>query len=67
MPSNPVKVNRRFVEAHRLLLQGQKSKRSSYCLLHIRFLFRLPFDPEDGDNIFRRNIGFYLTTWRYVP
>jgi hypothetical protein len=27
------------------------------CLLHVDFLLGLFFDPEDGDDIFSRNIG----------
>jgi hypothetical protein len=37
---------------------GSESKPSSCCLLHVGFSFRLPLDPEDGDGMFLRNVGW---------
>jgi hypothetical protein len=36
---------------------GTKQAANSTCLLHADFLFGLLFDPEDGDDMFLRNIG----------
>jgi hypothetical protein len=47
---NPLKVNRRFGGTSRFYLLGRRIS------FHGGFLFGLFFDPEDGDNMFLRNI-----------
>jgi hypothetical protein len=56
-PCNPIKVNRRSRRTYGLHLQGQKV---NYARNHHeagRFLLGLFFDPEDGDDLFLRNVG----------
>jgi hypothetical protein len=69
-PCCPLKVNRRFGEKFHLHLQGQRisrarNHRESWALLttcfHTVFLFGLFCDPEDGGDMFLRNIGWLST------
>jgi hypothetical protein len=64
-PCNPLKVNRRFGGTYCLHLQGRKISRArnqlesrlvTYC--DAGFLLSLHiFDPEDGGDMFLRNVG----------
>jgi hypothetical protein len=36
---------------------------ASRALLHVDFLLDLFFDPEDGGNMFLRNVGFFSTDY----
>jgi hypothetical protein len=47
-----VKVNRRFGGTYRSQLQ-------LCCLLHVCSMLDLPFDPEDGADIFLRSLHCY--------
>jgi hypothetical protein len=47
-------------------LKSKSSKKLACCLFHVDFLLDLPFYPEDGDDIFLRNIDFYRTTRRFI-
>jgi hypothetical protein len=51
-PCSPLKVNRRFGGTHRL----QHSPLLASCF-HTGFLLGLFFDPEDGGDMFLRNVG----------
>jgi hypothetical protein len=42
------------------------SKVSVFILLHAGFLLGLHLDPEDGGNIFVRNVGFHRTVQRHI-
>jgi hypothetical protein len=60
---SPLKVNTRFGGIYRLHLQG---RRISLKNLHAKcflagLLLGLFFDPEDGNNMFLRNVGRFLT------
>jgi hypothetical protein len=37
------------------------------CLLYVRFLLGLYFDPDDGDLSSKMSIVFQPTTWHYIP
>jgi hypothetical protein len=50
MPCTALEVNRRFGATCHLYLQPE-------ALLTARFFLVLFFDPEDGGNIFLRNVG----------
>jgi hypothetical protein len=61
-PCSPVHVNRRFGETYRLHIQGRRisrarNQRKSRRFFHAGILLRLFFDPEDGGDIFLRNVG----------
>jgi hypothetical protein len=51
-PCSLVKANRLFGAAYRLHLQGRR-----VSLLTAGFLLGLLFNPEDGSDVFRRNVG----------
>jgi hypothetical protein len=38
-------------------------RQQACSLVHAGFLFRLFFDPEDGDDVFLRNIGWHSTVY----
>jgi hypothetical protein len=70
---SPLSVNRRFGGTYRLHLQGRRNKFSEkpvwkQVASRVGFLLGLSF-PEDGGDMFRRNIDWHLTdyTWRYIP
>jgi hypothetical protein len=50
-PCSPLKVNQSFGGTYHLNLQGLAT-----CF-HSGFLIGVFFDPEDGDDMFLRNIG----------
>jgi hypothetical protein len=53
---SPVKVNLRFGGTRRLHPQGRRvSQARNQCVAGS--LFGLPFDPEDGSDMFLRNAG----------
>jgi hypothetical protein len=62
-PCSPLKVNRRFGETYRLHLLGRrisqtrKKQKSACFLLPAGILFALFLDPEDGGDMFLRNVG----------
>jgi hypothetical protein len=47
-------------------LKSKSSKKPTCCMLHADFLLDLPFYPEDGCDIFLRNVDFYRITRRYI-
>jgi hypothetical protein len=56
----PLKLNRRFGGIYQPLLskEGFMSKPNIYCcLLHAGFFLGLVFIPEDGGDVFLRNVG----------
>jgi hypothetical protein len=59
MPCSPLKVNWRFGGTYRLHIQGQRISRARNCLSPAEFFLGL-FYPEDGGNIFLRNVGLHV-------
>jgi hypothetical protein len=60
-PSSPLSVNRHFGETYRLHPQGRKNKLSktparTVDCFQAGFLLSLFFDPEDGGDMFLRNV-----------
>jgi hypothetical protein len=64
-PDSPLKVNRRFGKTRRFYLQlrrisqakkQRKAGRKQDYLLHAGFFIGLSFDPEDGGDMFLRNV-----------
>jgi hypothetical protein len=61
---SPLKINRRFGGICSLHLQGRRIIQARnqygyvYCLLPASFLLRLFFIPENGCNMFIRNVGW---------
>jgi hypothetical protein len=55
----PLRVNRRFGTAYRLHLHGRKISRAAVLAtcFHAGFLLDIFFDPEDGGDMFLRNVG----------
>jgi hypothetical protein len=54
----PIESQQTFRRKKSLLPSGLKSKpRSACCLLHVSFLLGLFFNPEDGGDMFLRNVG----------
>jgi hypothetical protein len=67
-PCSPLKTNRRFRGTCRLHLQGRISRaRNQRALLatcfHAGFLSGLFFNPEDGGDMFLRNVGWLSTEY----
>jgi hypothetical protein len=61
---SPLKANRRFKGTHRLHLQGRKISRAGLAQhLLSSFLFCLFFDPEDGGDVFLRNVEWISTDY----
>jgi hypothetical protein len=54
-----LKVNRRFEGTCRLHFQGQRT----FYFLYASFFLRLFFYPEDGSEIYLRNLGCLSTTY----
>jgi hypothetical protein len=72
-PCSPLSVNRRFGRTYRSHLQGRRNKFNkkpaskqvaSYLLVSCWTYF---FDPEDGGDMFLRNVGWQRTTRRHIP
>jgi hypothetical protein len=58
-PCSPLSVNRRFGGTHRFHLQGVKNKQVASLPAFSLFSFSANFfDPEDGDDMFLRNVGY---------
>jgi hypothetical protein len=64
-PCSPLKVNRRFGGTCRLHLQGRiiSQARNQQESRSARYLLRLFFDPEDGGDMFLRNVGWRSTDY----
>jgi hypothetical protein len=59
-PCNPMKFNRRFGETYRLYLHGRKisrAKNQSESMWQAELVLGLLFYPEDGGDMFHRNVG----------
>jgi hypothetical protein len=54
-PCSPLRVNRRFGGTYRLHMLA--------TCFHAGFLLSLYFDPEDGRNMFLRNLGWFSTDY----
>jgi hypothetical protein len=57
MPRSPLKVNRRFGGTYRLHLQRRISRVRNQLENKWQAEVCLFFDPEDGGNMFLRNVG----------
>jgi hypothetical protein len=55
-PCSALKVNRRLGGTCHLHLRGRRIRSASYRL-HAGFFLGLLFDPEDGGDMFLRNVG----------
>jgi hypothetical protein len=64
-PCSPLKVDRRFGGTYRLHLQGRRISRARNQRESRRQAERCVFfDPEDGDDMFHRNVGRPLTDYK---
>jgi hypothetical protein len=61
-PCSPLKVGRRLRGTRRIHLHGRSVSHACY-LLHADFLLGLSFDPEDGGEMFLRNVGWLSTDY----
>jgi hypothetical protein len=59
-PCSPLKVDRRVRGTRRLHLHCRRISRSCF---HAGFLLDLCFDPEDGGDMFLRNVGWFSTDY----
>jgi hypothetical protein len=50
-----------------LIIREKRQEKNSLPSASSGFLLGLLFDPEDGGDIFLRNVGFLLATLRYNP
>jgi hypothetical protein len=55
-------VNQRFGRTSHLHFQGWRAW-TAYCLLHASFLLGILFNPEDGGDMFLRNVGWFSTDY----
>jgi hypothetical protein len=69
-PCSPLSIHRRFGGTYRFHLQGRKNKFSNKpawkqvaSSFHAGLLLNLFFDPEDGGNMFLRNVGWPSTDY----
>jgi hypothetical protein len=62
-PCSPLSVNRRFGGTYRLHLQDRKNKLSKHSAFKLVSCWTYFFDPEDGGDIFLRNIGWHWTDY----
>jgi hypothetical protein len=64
----PLRVNPSFAGTYRFHLQGRKNELSrkpalNYVAIKAGFLFGLFFYPEDGGDMFFRNVGWHSTDY----
>jgi hypothetical protein len=71
-PCSPLNVNRRFGGTYHLHLPGRRINRArnqcesrwqTWLCFHPDFLLCLLFDPEDGGDMFLRNVGGHSTDY----